>query len=265
MSIPKQLAITVLGSGSGGNALVVHDGVDGLLVDAGFAAAEIRTRLARAGLAKSLLRGIIVTHEHIDHVRGIRELSQQLNLPVFATSETSRVLHVKDPRLEPFLVFAADQQFEFAGFTIQSFPVSHDTVDPIGLVISRNGLLVGIATDLGQSTRTVERHLCECDILLVESNHDVKMVHDSKRIQQLKQRILGNNGHLSNQAAMELIAKVLHPRTRYLILAHISRHCNTPALVEHCARECLERLGRPDLTFRLALQDEVLETVWVGQ
>lgn len=257
-----KLAITVLGSGSRGNAMVIHDGSDGILVDAGFSAVDLRRRLAKAGVAEGMLRGIIVTHEHSDHVRGVRVLSQQLNLPVFATGETSRFLRGEDCKLGPLRVFAAGQQFEVAGFTIRSFSIPHDAADPIGLVISRGSLRAGVATDLGHVTRLVEQHLRECDILLLESNHDIKMVYACDRPMHIKQRILGNNGHLCNQVAMELLAKVLHPKTRHLILGHISRECNTHGLVERCARECLEQLKRADLNPRIALQDDVLETFW---
>jgi phosphoribosyl 1,2-cyclic phosphodiesterase len=262
MSTPGKLAITVLGSGSRGNAMVIHDGSDGILVDAGFSAVDLRRRLARAGIAEGMLRGIIITHEHDDHIKGVRVLSQQLSLPVFATGETSRALRGGDPKLGPLRVFAAGQQFDLAGFTIRSFSIPHDAADPIGLVIVRNGIRAAVATDLGHVTRLVEQHLRECDILLLESNHDIKMVYDSARPMYVKQRILGNNGHLCNKVAMELLAKVLHPKTRHLILGHISGECNTHGLVEQCARECLEQLKRDDLKARIALQNDVLETLW---
>lgn len=262
MSTPGKLAITVLGSGSRGNAMVIHDGSDGILVDAGFSAIDLRRRLAKAGVAEGMLRGIIVTHEHSDHVKGVRVLSQQLNLPVFATGETSRFLRGNDVKLGPLRVFAAGQQFAIAGFTVRSFSIPHDAADPIGLVVARGDLRAGVATDLGHVTRLVEQQLRDCDILLLESNHDIQLVYASDRPMHVKQRILGNNGHLCNEVAMELLAKVLHPKTRHLILGHLSSECNRPDLVERRARECLEQLKRDDLQPRIALQDDVLETFW---
>ncbi len=264
MLIQGKLAITVLGSGSNGNALVIHDGSDGILVDAGFSAIDLRRRLAKAEIAEGMLRGIILTHEHSDHAKGARVLSQQLNLPIFATGETSRSLRGDDPKLGPLRVFAAGQQFDLAGFTIRSFSIPHDAADPIGLVIARSGFRAGVVTDLGHANRLAELHLRECDILFMESNHDIRMVYASDRPVRIKQRILGNNGHLCNEAAMQLLAKVLHPRTRHLILGHISNECNRPELVERCAKACLEQLQRHDLQAQIARQNDVLDTFWAG-
>lgn len=259
----SRLGVTVLGSGSSGNAMVVQRESEAILVDAGFTAKELTARLRTAGIEPGMLRAILVTHEHGDHCRGVRVLSRQLNIPVYATGETARAIQAQEEgKLGPVQVFAAGSSFDLCGFRIRSFSISHDTVDPVGFVIANGAFKLGVATDLGVATSLVEQVLRDCDILALESNHDIQMVYNSNRPAYNKQRVLGNRGHLSNRASMELLRKILHPKTRHLILAHISRECNRHDLVARCARECLDGLGRQDLQAVLASQDTPLGTAW---
>lgn len=257
------LGLTVLGSGSRGNALVVHGPRGGVLLDAGFSAAELTERLGQAGLRPSQLDAILVSHEHADHVKGLRVFAERHGLPVFANRGTAAVLRHRDARLGPVRLFAAGNAFQVGEYEIYPFSIPHDANDPVGFVVEAHGRRLGIATDLGHVNRLVTYQLRECDVLVVESNHDIGMLGNSSRPWALKQRILGRHGHLSNEACMELLRAVVHARTRHVVMAHASEECNRYELVAKAVQDCLTRLGRPDIRAHVARQDRPLPTVWV--
>lgn len=255
---PIMLGLTILGSGSGGNAVVVHSEAGALLIDAGFSARELERRLAAAGLDPASLRGVLITHEHRDHVEGLRVFAGRYpELPTYANILTAERLRYLDALPERLVIFNNGQPFPLGPFVVEAFSISHDAADPVGFVIRhRERRIVGFATDLGYIGQLVPLKLRDCQALVLESNHDKKLLLDSSRPAQLKNRILGKRGHLSNEDALELIAKTVGPATRHLVLAHLSGECNRPDLVERLARERLAALGRPDLTLYLARQDE---------
>jgi len=261
VSVP--LGLTVLGSGSRGNALVVHGPGVGLLLDAGFSARELVERLERTGLAPEQLTAIVVSHEHADHVKGLRVFAERYGLPVFANRGTATVLRHRDERLGPVHLFAAGTGFQIGPFSVHPFSIPHDANDPVAFVVNGYGRRLGIATDLGHVNHLVAHQLRECDVLVLESNHDVAMLGNSQRPWALKQRILGRHGHLSNDACMELLRSVVHARTRHVILAHASEECNRYDLVARTVTDCLRLLGRHDIVAHVARQDEPLPTVWV--
>lgn len=257
------LGLTILGSGSRGNALVVHSATGGLLLDAGFSARELAERLESAGLAPSQLSAIVVSHEHADHVKGLRVFAERHALPVFANSGTATVLRNRDTRLGPVRLFAAGTPFQIGSFQVYPFSIPHDAYDPVAFVVQGHGRRLGIATDLGHVNRLVAHQLRECDILVLESNHDTLMLGNSQRPWALKQRIMGRHGHLSNDACMELLRTVVHSRTRHVVMAHASEECNCYDLVAKTVHDCLTRLGRHDIATHVARQDEPLPTLWV--
>ena len=257
------IGITFLGSGSRGNAIVVHRGSEGLLIDAGFSGRELRRRLAAAAIDPKVLRGIVVSHEHTDHVSGLQAVSRQLQLPVYSNRRTAEVLRARSNLSCQVHVFGAGTAFDVGPFTIDPFSIPHDASDPMGFVIRCGERRIGIATDLGHASQLVCYQLRECDFLAVESNHDIGMLHDCKRPWVVKQRILGRHGHLSNVACMELLERILHARTRHVVLAHASGECNRYELVARCAQECLANLGRADIIPQVAVQDQVLPTIWI--
>ncbi len=257
------LGITVLGSGSRGNSLIVHGSGSSLLVDVGFSLREFRRRLEIAGIDEGCLRAVLVSHEHSDHVKGLRVVSQQLNLPVYCNRGTGEMIRDRGLSPERLSLFAAGTPFTIDEFTIEPFSIPHDAIDPMGFIIRNATSKIGIVTDLGHVGSMVCHHLRECDILVVESNHEIELVHQSSRPWSLKQRIIGRHGHLSNTASMELIRKVLHSRTRHLILAHASQDCNCYKLVKSYAEKNLLEMGRADVTAQVAQQNEVLPTVWI--
>ena len=255
--------LTVLGSGSRGNALVVHGSEGALLVDAGFSCREVRRRLKEAGIDESVLRAIVVSHEHDDHVRGLRVLADRLSIPVYANRLTAEAVRDRRKAPEKMMIFASGTPFEAAGFEVEPFNIPHDALDPVGFVIRSDGCRIGVATDLGHASHLACHRLQGCHALVVESNHDVGMLRDSSRPWSLKQRILGRHGHLSNEASMDLVKRVLHADTRVLVLAHASEECNSYSVVEGCAADCLQSVGRADIRAAVARQSDVLETFWL--
>ena len=257
------LGLTVLGSGSDGNAMVLHGEAGGLLLDAGFSAAELKRRLAAAGIPESWLRAALITHEHGDHVKGLRVAAAAFGIPVYCNRMTAEAIRQSGAAPEATLnLFTSGAPFELHGFRIEPFSISHDAADPAAFTIHQGGRKIAIVTDLGHAGSLVQHHLRDSDLLVIESNHDVAMLMASGRPLHVKRRILGKHGHLSNEACMALLTDVLQPRTRHVVFVHASRECNRYELVEQCARKCLTRLGRPDLLPLVARQDAGLPTLW---
>lgn len=259
----QRLGITVLGSGSSGNAVVLHTRSGALLLDAGFSGRELRRRLELAEIDGDDIRAILVTHEHGDHSKGVRVLARRWDVPVYANRCTAEVLCREKNDLPALRIFTAGQPFEVEDFSVVPFSIPHDAIDPVAFTVHWRDVKVGIATDLGHVSHVIAHHLRECDGLILECNHDVAMLRDSKRPWSLKRRILSRHGHLSNEAGMQLMADVLDRRTQCVIFGHASRECNRYELVEDAAAKRLQAMGRPDLTALVARQDEPLETCWL--
>jgi phosphoribosyl 1,2-cyclic phosphodiesterase len=260
----ERVGITVLGSGSRGNATVVHTDDEAILIDAGFSARELRKRMARMRIEEGKIRAILVTHEHSDHVCGLRVCAKQLGVPIYANCGTAEVLRSRDDKLGNLTIFAPGSPFGVGPFTIEPFTIPHDAYDPVAFVVKLGAIKLGIATDLGHVNSLVSHQLRACDALVVESNHDLGMLRNSDRKWSLKQRILSRHGHLSNEDGLELIRKVLHARTRHVVMAHASRDCNEYDLVDTGMRRCLAELGRQDVQLIVATQDEGASTIWVS-
>ena len=242
------LKIGVLGSGSDGNSIVLVD-ADGraLLVDAGFSRREILSRLGSLGIAPERLGGMLLTHEHSDHSCGCRVLCDTLHLPLYTTYGTASQLMRHQALPGKVLTFEPGSTFMLGGFEITPFPVRHDADEPVGFIIGSAGVRVGIATDLGEVNAVARRSLRDCDALVLESNYDFQMLRDSNRRLYLKRRINSRIGHLDNTMTASSLAELVTARTELLLLAHISRECNTYDLALHTAEETLERLGRGDV------------------
>lgn len=257
------VGVTLLGSGSKGNSLVLHGEDGALLVDVGFSMRETRRRLDAAGVDPRDLKAILISHEHTDHVRGLRTAARQLDIPVYCNRHTGTMIKERKSAPDTLNLFAVGAEFSVEEFSVQPFSIPHDAMDPVGFIVSANGHRIGIATDLGHANNLVCHHLLECDVLVVESNHDMELLRQSSRPWSLKQRILSRHGHLSNDASQELIAKIIHDRTRHIVLAHASQDCNRYEIVEACARDGLTAIGRSDIIPLVARQDKGLPTIWV--
>lgn len=243
--------------------MVIHGHDQDILVDAGFSLRELRRRMSAAAIDEGRLAAILVSHEHADHSKGIGVVARKLDLPVFCTRDTAMVLRERNLLGDRINLFPAGGIFDLAGFKIQAFSIPHDAIDPVGFTFCHEQIKIGIATDLGHPSSVVCHHLGNCDILVVESNHDIAMLHESQRPWRLKQRIMGRHGHLSNSDSMSLLGRLLHRRTKHLILAHASCECNDYGLLAELAGNLLGESGRPDVTYHIATQDGHLPTVWI--
>ncbi len=258
----SRIGITVLGSGSRGNSTVIHAGNEAIIVDAGFSARETKKRLEMAGLSGIRVKAILVTHEHDDHVKGLRVCSNALDAPVFATMKCAQHLRAKDTKLHQMGTFAAGGSFEIGCFRICPFTIPHDACDPVGFTFMSGNTKLAVATDIGFVSSIVQYQLRDCNALVLESNHDLNMLAASDRPWNLKQRIMGRHGHLSNVDSMQLLGSVMARHTRNVILAHLSSECNRVDIARGTAEQCLKALNRQDVTLDVAIQDGPLPTVW---
>jgi phosphoribosyl 1,2-cyclic phosphodiesterase len=256
------LSVCVLASGSKGNTIHISDGRTSLLFDAGLSGIEIQRRMQAAGLSADHLNGIVVSHEHSDHVRGVGILARRFDLPVYISSPTAAAAASQLGRIDDLRTIEIGTAFSIDDLTIHPFSTSHDAMDPAGFTISRNGCKVGIATDLGIATGMVRHHLKSCDLLVLEANHDPRMLAEGPYPWPLKQRIKSRNGHLSNEDSRDLLAELNHDGLCHVILAHLSETNNTPAK----ALQAFERLmteTAPQARLHVACQDRCTDLLTV--
>lgn len=237
--------VSVLASSSSGNSTLVATERTRLLIDAGLSRKETFERLAAAGTAPESLTAILITHEHSDHIAGLHTIAKKLDIPIYVSRLTAPAIFGEDtpwaeqtyaPKLE---MFAAGSSFTVGDIDVTSFTIPHDAADPVGFSFQAEGIKVAIATDLGYMPDSIRFHLRGCDLLLLESNHDLNMLKVGSYPWALKQRIMGRNGHLSNDVACSFIREDLDSRTSTLILGHLSAQNNHPVLVRQAAVEAL--------------------------
>ena len=237
------LAFCVLGSGSAGNAVVFECGGRRLLVDAGFSCRQLEKRLAAVGAAPDEFEGIVVTHEHGDHVRGAKRFAKRHRVPVLASSGTLTAARLRTAAAGT-VTLKPGRPYELATFRLEPFSVPHDARDPIGVVVeSPGGRRVGVVSDLGALAAATRDRLRDLDALILESNHDVEMLRSGPYPWVLKRRIAGGRGHLSNDDAARGLLEVLDDRLRTVVLYHLSETNNLPVLAEEATRGELERRG----------------------
>lgn len=242
-----------LGSGSRGNALLVEAGATRLLLDCGFGPREIASKLSRLGLSPEDLSGILVTHEHSDHIAGAYKLATRHRLAVWMTHGTFAAAPQGRSGIPRVQLIDSQQFFQVGDLQIHPFPVPHDAREPVQFVFSDGRHRLGVVTDLGSSTPHVERMLTGCDALVLECNHDEDMLQRGGYPPHLKQRIAGRFGHLDNAASATLLAALDTSKLQHLVAAHLSQQNNTPVL----ARTALaEVLGCAELWVGVADQEE---------
>lgn len=230
------LAICSIASGSSGNCYVVMNGNTVLLVDAGISARRIRAGLAALNLTMDNVSGILVTHEHSDHIKGLRVIAKHTQAGVYANERTFCGINL-DFSSEKRCCFSTGDIFAIGDIEVRTFSVSHDSGDPVGYSFESGGHRIAIVTDTGVVSEPLLREMQAADILVLESNHDESVLRMGKYPWFLKQRILGNKGHLSNVAAAEALADVLDDDTkcgdvkaRMVLLAHLSKENNFPEM-----------------------------------
>lgn len=238
-------AITILASGSSGNCALVETPKTRLLVDAGLSCRQTLARLAAAGLSPLALDGIVLTHEHGDHTRGLRVLLKNFPLPVFANRATAAILRQDGLEFHrDWRIVETGASFTLKDLSVELFSVPHDAADPVGLLFHHHRRAIGFLTDLGHATKNVLDRVQAATTLLIETNHDETLLAgDTKRPWSVKQRIMSRHGHLSNTAAAALLASLPGDRLTRAILGHLSRDCNTPDLALRAVRSRLN--GRP--------------------
>lgn len=226
-----RLRFALLGSGSRGNAAVVECGDTRILLDCGFSARETLVRLGRLGRDGAGFAAILITHEHSDHAAGAAVCARRLRAPVWMTPGTFRALGSEADGLADVRLFNPDEAFVIGDIEVRPFPVPHDAREPSQFVFSDGQARLGFLTDIGEATAEVEAMLDGCDALVLECNHDPGLLRDGPYPYPLKQRIAGGQGHLANQAAAELLARLDTSRLRHLVAAHLSQTNNRPELV----------------------------------
>jgi phosphoribosyl 1,2-cyclic phosphodiesterase len=271
---------TILASGSAGNCAYLETDEARILVDAGLSTRQIRLRLAGIGKTPENLSAILLTHEHSDHISGLLGLADKYHIPVFCnrgtqdgtiwafkekwSKKTTLALEKADTFKSKidWRVFETGATLDVGDVSIETFSIPHDAQDPVGYVLHTAAGNIGFATDLGHATKLVLERIRRANVLVLESNHDVKMLQECpRRSWALKQRILGRHGHLSNVTAAETVAQVMSAGLRQLYLAHLSRECNTPELAQHIMAEQLFQIGATHVQLQVAAQDEPGQTL----
>lgn len=239
------LTLTTLASGSSGNCMLVSAGGTHILVDAGISARRICMALQGFDIGPAELDGILVTHEHTDHMAGLATLNKKYHIPVYTSPGTGRRLCYRIAALEDVLhPCAPGTVFSLGGVDIETFPTLHDAAEPMGFALSDGSRKAAVVTDLGCVTDEVLHGISGADLLVVEANHDADWVRSGPYPPVLKRRILGDHGHLSNEDGGFLARKMAEKGTRTVILAHLSKENNTPEharqTVKETLRDCLD-------------------------
>ena len=245
-----------LASGSKGNCIYLGTSETKILIDAGISAKAIKVKLEEIEVDLADIDAILITHEHQDHIQGLRILAYKLGIPVLANRETAKGIVGVFNDCPKFKIFSTGETFRFGNLEIHPFSIPHDTLDPVAFTIKLDGLKLGFCTDLGFVTSLVQCQLKECDYLYLESNHQPSMVHASPRPQVYKQRVLGRNGHLSNEECGKLLNHVYHSKLKHVHLAHLSSECNSPETAVSVVKDILMSNGI-DLELTVAPQDKI--------
>lgn len=220
----------VLGSGSKGNCTYVAANGVSLLIDAGFSGIELQRRLQAIEVDPRSLDGILLTHEHGDHVKGAAILARKFNIPLYANNGTFSAAAKVLKKVPEMVEFTTGSDFDCQGLVVHPFSVSHDTADPVGFVLQHGETSLGYCTDTGMVSRLLQHRLDGCNGLIVECNHDLEMLRNGPYPPYLQQRIRSKTGHLANGDAARFIGSLIHPGLQHVVLAHLSDANNDPSL-----------------------------------
>ena len=242
------VSVSVLASGSRGNSTIVSTSRTRILVDAGISCRETVKRMRAQGEDPRSLSAILITHEHSDHVYGLAVLARKFQVPVFMTGATHQAWarSLRDeagelPQLARLEFFSAGRGFQVGDISITPFTIPHDAADPVGVTLRADGIKVGIATDLGYMPPNVCDQLRGCDILVIESNHDLEMLRGGPYPWSVKQRVGSQTGHLSNDKLAKFLCTEYDGNASYIVLAHLSELNNHPELARVTAEKALGR------------------------
>jgi phosphoribosyl 1,2-cyclic phosphodiesterase len=239
------MKLSVLGSGSGGNSVFLQAGNTRILVDAGFSAKSLAARLAVHDVEAESIAAIVVTHEHGDHTKGVGVFARRHGTPVYMTDRTRSACAKLLRGSERIIDYEPGRAFTVGDVRVEPFLTVHDAADPVGVAVvdECTGLRVGIATDLGRPTTQIRHALSDCDVLVLEANHDEVMLHMCNYPAAVKRRIASSHGHLSNQASAQFATELMHPRLAGVVLAHLSRQANRPDIALQVVGDALDKAG----------------------
>lgn len=261
-----------IASGSSGNCIYAGTDHVHLLVDAGISKKKIESGLAGIGLKEEELHGILVTHEHSDHVKGLGVMARKFGIPIYATRGTIQAI-LSDKRLgeidpDLFLPVEAGVDFTIGEVTVKPVATSHDAAEPVAYVVKNENRSAGVITDLGKYDHSLVDKLQNLDVLLLEANHDVNMLQVGVYPYYLKRRILGEKGHLSNEACGQLLDEVLHDGVKKVLLGHLSKENNYPQLAYETVKMEITMGDSPykgsDFPIEIAPRDGLSELVSVS-
>ena len=269
--------MTVLASGSRGNSAVLSSSDTSILIDAGLSCKETLKRMHTAGEDPLALKGVVITHEHQDHVNGLAVLARKLRIPIYMTEPTHHAWKrwyrsnapkksngsKADAKIEQLELFNTGEAFHIGDIGVTPFTIPHDAADPVGFVFNVEGIRIGFVTDLGYMPTSVRTHLRGCDGLVIESNHDLEMLRVGPYPWAVKQRVMSRTGHLSNEELAKFLATDYDGGAAFIVLAHLSENNNLPEVALACAENALNprrSLLHANLV-RLAAQDAPIESI----
>lgn len=256
------MQFTILGSGSSGNCAYLECDETRLLIDAGLSGRQIHQRLLTIGRTPENLSGILITHEHSDHVQGLTALAAKLSIPIYCNRQTRDAIRSQLEIDGEFRLFETGASFELGSVVVDTFSVPHDAYDPVGFLLRADCANVGYLTDLGHATKLVIERVRQANVLVLETNHDLKMLQDDlRRPWSVKQRIVSRHGHLSNDAAARLACEIVTADLDHLYLGHLSTDCNRPELAHQTVSRELQKLGATHVRVATASQDAPCPTL----
>lgn len=223
------LFIASLNSGSNGNCYYIGNDREAILVDIGISCTETEKRMKAIGLSMKMVRAIFISHEHTDHIKGVSTLANKYKIPVYITPATARDLKLIRHLSTPFI---ADEPISVGALNVTAFRKYHDAADPHSFIISCNGITVGVFTDIGHACDKVTAYFSRCHAAFLETNYDEELLEKGRYPLHLKNRIRGDQGHLSNDQALELFKSHRPPFMSHLLLSHLSKDNNDPELAK---------------------------------
>ena len=249
----SKLKICSLGSGSRGNSIFIGTKHSKILIDAGFSGLKIKDRLNRIKEDISEINAILISHEHTDHIRGAKTLSNFNKVPVFYSKDFPEYFHEK-VKFKDF--FVSGEEFKIKDFVIESFFIPHDAQDPVGFIVKYSDLKIGIATDLGKVNNLIINRLKNCNVIFLEFNHDENLLINGQYPWELKQRILSSHGHLSNANAVNLLKEIVWEGLTDVFISHISEKNNS---IEKIKEEIYNNFNsfHDNLKFHFTFQEKI--------
>jgi len=253
------LRFAILGSGSRGNASLVHAGDTIIMIDCGFSIKETCNRLEQIDISPEQIDAVLVTHEHGDHSRGVARFSRKYDIPIWASRGTSRCFENENVTIEMINIH---HPFEVGDIFIQPVTVPHDVREPCQFVLSHRDYCLGVLTDVGEITPHITQAYAQCDAMLLEFNHDLDMLWGGEYAASLKSRVAGRLGHLNNDQSCDLLKSLLPGSLRFVMAAHLSESNNTPDIVE---QQLLAIMDGFDCQYEIAEHDKVSAWYSLGQ